>query len=99
MWSCWPWLSLWEKNIENEYFKCEKELRIKTEEVKKLKLEIRHLKQIVELRENPKDKDVDFSTNDDGIDTGYRRMTPQFESSPNRKNDKVGARNIKEVTK
>ena len=56
------------KNIENEYFKCEKELRIKTEEVEKLKLEIRHLKQIVELRENLKDKDVDVSTNDDGID-------------------------------
>ena len=32
-------------------------------------------------------------------DTGYRRKTPQFESSQNQKNDKVGARNIKEVTK
>ena len=31
-------------------------------------------------------------------DTGYRRKTPQFESSPNQKNDKVGARNMKEVT-
>ena len=56
------------KSIENEYFKCETELRIKTEEVEKLKLEIRHLKQIVELRENLKDKDVDVSTTDDGID-------------------------------
>ena len=31
-------------------------------------------------------------------DNGYRRKTPQFESSPNQKNDKVGARNMKEVT-
>jgi stress-induced morphogen len=38
------------KLIEQEYFKCENELKIKTEEVEKLKLEIRDLKQIGDLK-------------------------------------------------
>ena len=38
------------KNIENEYFQCEKELRIKTEELEKCKIEIKDLRTIVDLR-------------------------------------------------
>ena len=36
-------------NLENEYTKCEKELKIKTEEIIKLKSEIKDLKQILNL--------------------------------------------------
>ena len=40
--------------FEREYFKCEKELRIKTEETQKLKLEIKDLRKIVKLRDEMK---------------------------------------------
>ena len=36
--------------IENEYFNCEKELRNKTEEVEKLKVELKDLKEILKLK-------------------------------------------------
>ena len=45
--------------ITNEYNKCEKELRNKTEEVEILKVEISDLKQILKLNDELKDKELD----------------------------------------
>ena len=39
------------KKIEVEYYKCERELKLKTEECEKQKIEIKDLKQIIELTE------------------------------------------------
>ena len=44
--------------IEEEYFKCEKELRHKTEEVEKLKLEVKDLKEILSLQDQTKTNGV-----------------------------------------
>ena len=44
------------KHIENEYYKCEKELRNKTVEVEKLKIE---LKEIMRLKKEVKDNGID----------------------------------------
>ena len=45
--------------IENEYFNCEKELRNKTEEVEKLKVELKDLKEILRLKDECKETACD----------------------------------------
>ena len=81
--------------IISEYVKCEKELRVKTEEVEKFKLEVKDLRKIVKLRHQLKDKDngdlpMDIQ-NDDNEDArnllemkkrGFKRHSPQTESTP-----------------
>ena len=56
--------------IEAEYYKCEKELKVKTEEVEKLKLELKDLKEIKELEKELKDKEDESNhvTKDDSMD-------------------------------
>ena len=85
--------------IENEYRKCEKELRMKTEEAEKFKIEIKDLRTIVKLRNELKKKNIDVSFMDveedessgdaellvDMKKTGFRKGSPQTESIPNKK--------------
>ena len=75
--------------FEKEYFKCEKELRIKTEETEKLKLEIKDLRKIVKLRKEIKDKKLDIETEEsvdelkivsDNKKKGFGRESPSTES-------------------
>ena len=87
--------------IENEYRKCEKELRMKTEEAEKFKIEIKDLRTIVKLRNELKKKNIDDSfmdveedkTSDDAellVDMrkrGFRKGSPQTDSIPNTKVD------------
>ena len=46
-------------NIETEYFRCEKELRDKTEENEKLKIEVNDLKQILKLKDELHENGLD----------------------------------------
>ena len=69
------------KHIENEYFKCEKELKIKTEEVEKLKTEIRDLKAIINLSNKLEDEHIDQTDTENKLDTD------QAQSSENNKNE------------
>ena len=55
--------------IESEYYKCQKELNSKTEECEKLKIEVKDLKQIIELEEktgekSETEKEAEAETND-----------------------------------
>ena len=85
------------KAILSEYLKCERELRLKTEETVKLKTEINDLKEIMKLSEELKDQDVEItpdSKNDsnDMINesvnvrlmkkAGFRRNSPLVQPSP-----------------
>ena len=85
--------------IKNEYVKCETELRIKTEEAEKLKIEIKDLKQIVglgeKLRENnlkispPEERsDEEISDDEENIfemrKSGFGREGPQTENLINK---------------
>ena len=53
------------KNIENEYIQCEQELRSKTEELEKFKIEVKDLRTIVDLREQLDLRDNEKSDLDD----------------------------------
>ena len=77
--------------IENEYMKCEKVIRSKTEEVEKLKLEIKDLRQIINLRNKKNDgdsyMDIEEDTSEEEFKTlfemkgrGFRRANPQADS-------------------
>ena len=46
------------QKIEEEYFKCEKELALKTEECEKLKIEIKDLKQLLHLKSQVQNLDI-----------------------------------------
>ena len=83
------------KMIETEYLKCEQELRLKTEEVERLKIEIKDLKKIKELEDMIKDNLNDSSTSDEVLGSeddlkdlwkmkksGHRRRNPQYEAFP-----------------
>ena len=50
------------KILETEYLKCESELKYKTEEVEKLKIEVKDLKVLIELEQKIKDINVDDET-------------------------------------
>ena len=92
--------------ILKEYLNCEKELRIKTEEAEKQKVEIKDLRKIVKLRSQLKDKETGDSPmdvdEDDSVENaevllkmknkGFKRKDPQTESTPN-------VRNIKKTVK
>ena len=76
--------------IEREYIKCEKELRMKTEEAEKFKIEIKDLKKMMELRNDIDEKNNEkLLDEEDGIEylkqlkkRGFTRKTPQAESLP-----------------
>ena len=85
------------KAILDEYLKCERELRLKTEETVKLKTEISDLKEIMRLSDELKDQNIDVSPNsknesDDKVNesvnvrltkkAGFRRSSPLFQPSP-----------------
>ena len=81
--------------IENEYYKCEKMLREKTEDAEKIKIENKDLKKIIELRNELKDKkinDVPFNDNEEDEarslinmkNKGFTRKSPHTESIPRR---------------
>ena len=53
------------KMILNEYLKCEKELRVKTEEAENLKTEIKDLKEIAKLSEQLMKENLEASMNDE----------------------------------
>ena len=77
-----------------EYLKFEKELRIKIEENAKLKEEIKDIKEAVKLNKLLKEKDAEIFINDEEMDiedaenlsknknSGQRRSSPNFQSSP-----------------
>ena len=74
-----------EKNeqIQQKYLKCEGELRIRTEEVEKLKVEIENLKQLIELKENGEKDDLEDAKNLVRMkNKGYERVSPHQESTP-----------------
>ena len=77
-------------SIEKEYFLCEQELKMKTEELEKCKVEIKDLKKIVDLRKqlNVKDDDItnmdveeEYEINDlrRMKNMGFDRKCPQVE--------------------
>ena len=84
------------KSIENEYFKCEQELKNKTELVEKIKLEVKDLRQIVQLRNALKENNIEFMDveEDNSQDLlrmkgkGFNRKCPQADAVP-RKNISV----------
>ena len=47
------------KSLENEYSQCEQQLRVKTEEYEKLKIEVQDLRTIVDLRKQLDEKEND----------------------------------------
>ena len=87
--------------IHNEYIKCEKELRLKTEEVEKIKIEIKDLRKIVDLTDEINNKSRDISDDkiegDDSINQvkqlhrmkkkGSNRKSPHVEAVPKEKLD------------
>ena len=74
--------------IENEYFSCEKELRIKTEELEKLKIENKDLRTIIELKKQLKQRaDDDMNMEVEEEDTAF--IGCQSESTSESKNDKI----------
>lgn len=78
--------------IEKEYFMCEKELRMKTEELEKYKIENKDLRTIIELKKKLKQKeDEDFNMEVEEEDTAKIRavVSPQSESTPQNNNDKI----------
>ena len=63
--------------IENEYRKWEKELRMKTEEAEKYKIEIKDLRTIVKLRNELKKKNIeDAELLVDMRKRGFRKGSP-----------------------
>ena len=88
------------KAILDEYLKCERELRLKTEETVKLKTELKDLKEIIKLSGKLKEQNLEVSSNDDSSDltgeslnflkkrNGFRRNCPQFGSSPVKSSNK-----------
>ena len=83
--------------IEKVYYKCEKELRSKTEEAEKFKIEIKDLRKIIDLKKIVKDKyseqsPMDIEDEDDPTieaeilvgmkKKGFKRKSPQTESFP-----------------
>ena len=86
--------------IEKEYFKCEKELRMKTEEVEKVKIEVKDLRKIINLKnkleenglDEPKNNENNVNSFDEVSDLhkmksrGFKRNNPQ--SEPSKTNDK-----------
>ena len=80
-------------NIEKEYFLCEKELRNKTEELEKCKIENKDLRTIVELREQVRQKEddrfymeVDEEENSDK-NGEFDKTSPQSKSTPKKVNE------------
>ena len=84
--------------IVKEYTTCEKELRIQTEEVEKLKIVIKDLRKIMKLKEQIKDKDCEMEIDEEDVNnlddvevllemknSGFDRRSPQFESVPDKK--------------
>ena len=77
------------KMLEKEYKKCEKELRLMTEETFKLKIEIKDLKEIVALKKELEEIDAQDDVEDISENNilkmksqGYKRGSPQVEASP-----------------
>ena len=74
--------------LETAYTKCEKELRQKTEESIKLKVEINDLKQMIKLGQQLDQMDVSEEIQEEEIhlskmkSSGFRRRSPQVEASP-----------------
>ena len=66
------------KKLEKNYYECEQELRNKTEEVEKLKVEIKDLKQIVDLEKSLTDKNTETHTEQNLLNClkcGYKTKT------------------------
>ena len=64
--------------IEKEYFDCETELRSKTEEVEKLKVELKDLKQILKLKDDIKEKGLEESVVEkDKIENPWTAKVPK----------------------
>ena len=82
------------KAVEAEYFKCEKELKVKTEEIEILKTEVKDLKQIINLEEHLKKDDnvktfsEKVSNNDEKRNankSNTQTSMPRFDKSKTRK--------------
>ena len=58
------------KVLMTEYLKCERELRMKTEENGKLKTEIKYLKEIMKLKEQLKENNLESPISDDIVVEG-----------------------------
>ena len=69
------------KKIENEYLRCEKELRQKTEEFEKLKVELDNLKELIKLRKQIEEDNLEEIIEISEMKKkGFERVTPQFEA-------------------
>ena len=85
--------------IEKEYFECQKELRKKSEEVEKLRIELEDIKTILKLKEElekqTENEDSPMEIEDDQVNNsellyswktaGFKRRNPQCESIRNTK--------------
>ena len=71
------------QTIKNEYKNCVKELRNKTEEAEFLKTEVKELKEILKFKEIEGENEEETLLNMKR--SGSRRTTPQFQSSPKKK--------------
>lgn len=80
--------------IEREYFKCEKDLRTKTEENEKNKIEIKDLRMIIDLREEVKMLEEKNNIENESAlfemkSKGFQRDSPQNGSFPRQKREKT----------
>ena len=76
------------EKVDIKYLNCERELRLKTEELEQIKIEISNLKQLEELKNQQKEVNND----NDGMEeaealirmknSGFQRRSPQEESTP-----------------
>ena len=98
--------------LAKEYVECEKELRIKTEELEKSKIEVKDLRKIVKLRNELQDKNIDLSFMDidegESVDDlevllkaknkGFSRQSPQTEAGGRTNKNEETGKSTKEFT-
>ena len=96
--------------IEKEYFECQKELRKKSEEVEKLRIELEDIKIILKLKEElekqTENDDSPMEIEDDQVNNsellyswktaGFKRRNPQCESIRNTKTNSYKVKDFKE---
>ena len=67
------------KTVMDEYLKCERELRMRTEEMEKLKTEIKDLKEILKLKEQLHENNLESSVTDDiVVEEVKKKQNPLF---------------------
>ena len=81
-------------SIEDKYLSCERELRAMTEEFEKVKLELKDTKEILKLKDELAEKDLDESVTEDESSLSSNNKTPwKSVSKPNNSYDEINKRN------